>query len=305
MRKQLLEDFDVRCGMEQEALKGLWRLCFADDTEEFIDYYLRERVNNSRIFVEYCGDRLCAMAFATDKEIVVSEAGGESVWTWFVSGVAVHPDFRRRGLATKLMKQMENEARTEGVKFLMLSPAVVELYERLGFSPVSCRKNVTLTRNACAAFSCPGKRCFDKPQIKQINEIYNEFMGKRIFFEKRNEKIFACLLKEYSLSGAFSAFNGDSYAFGWETGEGAVLNEFAYTNGDSAKALVQNLLEKYDCVKIPLPVDDELFVGSGQCAEDLEILNMVKILSSDPKGDPIDCIFDNNVFSNAYSFEQY
>ena len=60
--------------------------------------------------------------------------------------VAVHPDFRRRGIGEALVKALETELRARGSRCLTLevrasnAPAIA-LYEKLGFSQVGLRKN--------------------------------------------------------------------------------------------------------------------------------------------------------------------
>lgn len=60
--------------------------------------------------------------------------------------VAVHPDFRRRGIGEALVKALETELRARGSHCLTLevrtsnAPAIA-LYEKLGFSQAGLRKN--------------------------------------------------------------------------------------------------------------------------------------------------------------------
>ena len=63
-----------------------------------------------------------------------------------VMNVAVHPDFRRRGIAESLIDELIKELKNRGSHALMLevresnAPAIA-LYEKLGFVQVGCRKN--------------------------------------------------------------------------------------------------------------------------------------------------------------------
>lgn len=63
-----------------------------------------------------------------------------------VMNVAVHPDFRRRGIAEKLMEQLVGSLKAMGSHCLTLevrasnAPAIA-LYEKLGFQEVGRRKN--------------------------------------------------------------------------------------------------------------------------------------------------------------------
>ena len=63
-----------------------------------------------------------------------------------VMNVAVHPDFRRRGIAESLICRLVEELKKKGSHALMLevrasnAPAI-SLYEKLGFLQVGCRRN--------------------------------------------------------------------------------------------------------------------------------------------------------------------
>lgn len=62
----------------------------------------------------------------------------------YITNVAVHPDFRRRGVASMLLERLERECR--GAEFLSLevrasNEAAIALYSRRGFSTAGVRKN--------------------------------------------------------------------------------------------------------------------------------------------------------------------
>jgi predicted acetyltransferase len=59
--------------------------------------------------------------------------GGRSVPMMGVAGVAVAPEARGRGLATRVMQEFLREARAEGVPIAALYPATLPLYRRVGF----------------------------------------------------------------------------------------------------------------------------------------------------------------------------
>ena len=63
-----------------------------------------------------------------------------------VMNVAVHPDFRRRGIAEALVNSLVTELNTIGSRCLTLEVRVsnapaVSLYEKLGFAEIGRRKN--------------------------------------------------------------------------------------------------------------------------------------------------------------------
>jgi len=62
-----------------------------------------------------------------------------------ILNLAVHPDFRRRGVATMLLNDIKNALKTQGCVFLYLKvresdTGAREFYERLGFKTETVRK---------------------------------------------------------------------------------------------------------------------------------------------------------------------
>ena len=81
-----------------------------------------------------------------DNEVVGYIGSQSSVDESDVMNVAVHPDWRRQGIAEQLIENLIGELKNRGSKALMLevrasnAPAIA-LYEKLGFRQVGLRKN--------------------------------------------------------------------------------------------------------------------------------------------------------------------
>jgi len=84
---------------------------------------------------------------------------------WCVAGevhilnLAIHPDYRRRGIAKRLMEEVLTEARAEGVKTVSLEvrkgnlPAV-SLYHHLGFHQIGVRRRYYENREDALLMVC-------------------------------------------------------------------------------------------------------------------------------------------------------
>ena len=84
---------------------------------------------------------------ALDDDKVAGYIGSQtSIDETDVMNVAVHPDFRRRGIAEALINALVEQLKQRGSHALLLEvrasngPAIA-LYEKLGFVQVGCRKN--------------------------------------------------------------------------------------------------------------------------------------------------------------------
>ena len=112
----------------------LERICFADPWSE-------------KSVASELDNKWALWLVAREDETVVGYIGSQTaVDETDVMNVAVHPDYRRRGIAEALIVELVAELKQRGSHALMLevrssnAPAIA-LYEKLGFQQVGCRKN--------------------------------------------------------------------------------------------------------------------------------------------------------------------
>ena len=112
----------------------LEKMCFHDPWSE---NSISSELNNS----------LSVWLVALDGESVVGYVGSQTVLGWTdMMNVAVHPDYRRKGIAEQLVVSVENELKNRESTCLTLEVRVSNepaksLYDKLGFAEVGRRKN--------------------------------------------------------------------------------------------------------------------------------------------------------------------
>ena len=89
----------------------------------------------------------CLYLAAVDGGTLVGYIGVQTVLDeGYINNVAVHPEYRRRGIAAALISLLAEQAQAIGLAFMTLevresnAPAIA-LYEKLGFTTVGRRKN--------------------------------------------------------------------------------------------------------------------------------------------------------------------
>jgi ribosomal-protein-alanine N-acetyltransferase len=87
---------------------------------------------------------ICLGAFEGD-QLVGYIINSRYVDAWHVMNVAVHPDFRRRGIATRLLEALFERTKDDGRRGYTLEVRVtntgaIDLYERLGFERRGLRR---------------------------------------------------------------------------------------------------------------------------------------------------------------------
>lgn len=156
-----LRELDL--GRDVLVIADLIELCFSSQMDEEGRDYIRflRRTASDRDYhrwFEGAGDRVAHRLHG-----FVCEAQGEvignltlipscrrGIWRYIIANVAVHPDFRRKGIARKLTEVALTHARQRGVHAAWLqvredNPAAIELYRSLGFIERSRRS----TWHAC------------------------------------------------------------------------------------------------------------------------------------------------------------
>ena len=112
----------------------LEKICFSDPWSE-------------RSIASELDNKLAFWLVATEGDTVAGYIGSQTVMDETdMMNVAVHPDFRRRGIAEALVTGLVEELKNNGSHCLTLevrasnAPAIA-LYEKLGFSEIGRRKN--------------------------------------------------------------------------------------------------------------------------------------------------------------------
>ena len=112
----------------------LEKICFSDPWSE-------------RSIASELDNELAFWLVATEGDTVAGYIGSQTVMDETdMMNVAVHPDFRRRGIAEALVTGLVEELKNNGSHCLTLevrasnAPAIA-LYEKLGFSEIGRRKN--------------------------------------------------------------------------------------------------------------------------------------------------------------------
>jgi predicted acetyltransferase len=137
-----------------DELHEFWRPL----ADAFAESLTKEEIEAERPLIDF--ERFIG-AFDGDKQVGTAGAytfrltvpGGE-VGTAGITGVAVRPDYRRRGILRQMMDWMLEDARKHGEPVAVLTASEAAIYQRFGFGQASTTSSFTLDP-ALAEFSEP------------------------------------------------------------------------------------------------------------------------------------------------------
>lgn len=117
----------------KEQVKGLWRLCFPDDPDCFLELYFSSR---------YTDETNCAIVedgrvvSALQRIPYLMRFRSATIPVAYVSGACTHPHFRSRGLMSRLLCEAHRKMYSEGKYLSVLIPAdegLAGYYSRFGY----------------------------------------------------------------------------------------------------------------------------------------------------------------------------
>ena len=117
---------------EQERTKALYREIFPEDTEEFLDFYYKERPK--RILAMEEDGQIIAMLHLNP---FLLSFFGKEITASYIYAVATKKEKRRQGIMGELLRYAFQLLKEEGEVFCILIPVAESIYSPYGFRTVS------------------------------------------------------------------------------------------------------------------------------------------------------------------------
>ncbi|GAP72019.1 acetyltransferase, GNAT family [Candidatus Symbiothrix dinenymphae] len=117
------------------ALIALWKQCFPDDTDLFINLYFNKLYKNEEALIAVENDRPVAFLQMLPCEVKIDE---KQYPARYIYGVMTHPKYRRKGymhqLLTAALSQLDTMGADCGYAFLIpQTPELARTYAKYGF----------------------------------------------------------------------------------------------------------------------------------------------------------------------------
>lgn len=126
---------------EHEYTRPLWEMTFDEDSDEFINFYYNNKVNNNNIWVAKDDEVILSMAQLNPYQV---HLGSSIVPAHYIVGVATHEEYRRQGLMRSILQASLQQLYDNKEPFTYLMPAKEEYYTGFDFLSVYYQKRGVL-----------------------------------------------------------------------------------------------------------------------------------------------------------------
>ena len=226
----------------KQQVKDLWNYCFYD-ADPYLSWFFDNVFKPENTVAAIENDRILSAMQLLDFDISIR---GKMYPCTYIAGVSTIPEFRGKGLATKVMAYAEEVVKSRGREFAMLTPSIDNFYEKFGYT--SCYER--LEYSYCPADYKPEKSsCTSKKaglsDVEDMTEIYNTFCSFYDGYVKRTAKDFADIVEQYSLeSGGVYIFydeknNPVAYIVYDLSDRTIYADEIAYTGREGLNAALE------------------------------------------------------------------
>jgi predicted acetyltransferase len=117
----------------KSSLLKLWKLCFPQDSDEFIGFYFDKVYKNGESLLYLENEKPVAFL----QMIPYSLKIGKAIYTaGYLSGVMTHPDYRGKGYMGRLLNLAFEAMKEKGFDYTFLIPQeewLIEVYKKFGY----------------------------------------------------------------------------------------------------------------------------------------------------------------------------
>lgn len=234
----------------KEKVKELWKLCF-DDSDRFIEIYFNSRYSDEiNIAIESEGQVISALQMIP----YPMTFSNHTIPTSYISGACTHPDFRGKGIMSRLLSQAFAQMLRKGESLSTLIPAepwLFDYYERMGYAPVFGYATETVT----ATDTIPSKDIVVTVISEYQEDIYsylNRKLSERPCCIQHTITDFKAIIADLAVSNGTLFVARKSHeivgiAITYKEDDCILINELLADNEDAEQSLLYSIYQLTGC----------------------------------------------------------
>ncbi len=239
-------------------IKNLWKICFPQEDEGYIDYYFKNLFVPENCFIYVEDGKVVSAMIKAPHAIMFND---KVLRTSMILGVATLPEYRKRGYMKRLMEIVLDAC--EHTELITLIQAYDQnLYTPYGFRNIYNRASYELTRTQVKRTTNFG--CSYEPTAIDLLKVYSAFIRRFNGYYARDLEYFVKYKKEINAQGGkiVAYYNGKDQIRGYATmlpkGEVLEIEEFIYLDSTALMKLCNAALFEKDVVQVHVSQAEDL-----------------------------------------------
>lgn len=239
-------------------IKNLWKICFPQEDEGYIDYYFKNLFVPENCFIYVEDGKVVSTMIKAPHAIMFND---KVLRTSMILGVATLPEYRKRGYMKRLMEIVLDAC--EHTELITLIQAYDQnLYTPYGFRNIYNRASYELTRTQVKRTTNFG--CSYEPTAIDLLKVYSAFIRRFNGYYARDLEYFVKYKKEINAQGGkiVAYYNGKDQIRGYATmlpkGEVLEIEEFIYLDSTALMKLCNAALFEKDVVQVHVSQAEDL-----------------------------------------------
>ena len=239
-------------------VKNLWKVCFPQEDEGYIDYYFKNLFVPENCFVYVEEGHVVSAIIRAPHAMMFND---KVLRTSMILGVGTLPAYRKRGYMKRLMEIVLDAC--EHTELITLIQAYDQkLYEPYGFRNIYNRSTYRLTRDDVKRSTNFG--CSYEPTAIDLLKVYSAFIRRFNGYYARDLEYFVKYKKEINAQGGkiVAYYNGKDQIRGYATmlpkGDVLEIEELIYLDSTALLKLCNETLFEKDVVELHVSEAEDL-----------------------------------------------
>lgn len=237
----------------KEEVKNIWKICFPDDSDDFVNFYFDTKYKNENtlVYLENGVPAACLQMLPYDLTYY-----NHRIPTAYISGAATLPNFRKKGIMKKLLVYAYHEMEKKNIPLSTLIPQepwLIDFYENLGYETIFEYSDQILQSptayDTSFGYEIISVSCANN-NVEAVYNFYSAYLATQNLCIQKNLDDFKAIVTFYELEEgeivlAYKEKVICGLCFVTQQNKTSIVKDFIFDSQLCKKTLLYHILKKY------------------------------------------------------------
>ncbi|MCL2651030.1 MAG: GNAT family N-acetyltransferase [Candidatus Azobacteroides sp.] len=228
------------------ALKTMWKLCFPQDTAQFINFYFEKVFKTNQSLTLWKNNMLVAFLQIIPYQIKI---GNNIYEAGYISGAMTHPEHRQQGYMRQLLDAAFSEMKKLDYTFTFLIPQenrLFDFYAKAGYAKAFPKSVTEFDWEMDGQINSKNVEVFDdlsKIQIEKLYLLYLKLLTQKANVVLKTEVQFTFIIEDLFFNEGYVFYmENEGIAFAVPFEDEIIIKEILYSN-EKARQIILNTIK--------------------------------------------------------------